>query len=754
MILQIVLSATAVEYPVVTPGSNIIAFTGAPGEDVFKDIVQLSDKTLLVAGHCRDLAWLPASVAIIELPVEGIDSRAGSGYGFLMQLSSDAGQIRAFVHFPEGTVQDVSRIRTTNQPGATTGDMVISGIRVNSARTNNKGQTLNGYYLARLNDNFVSGVPDACEWTHNVDCPSRRAGGNMDGLSDYGEIQPWDVGTDGSVIFGRGAEFDYDWAIIEKLDAAGQLTTVRYWRTHWTDTPAEIAGTLDTYDNSKGVPVASGIVMKVGRGSLRSWTQKDYDYWQNDANGGRKKGKWPNDYYFSGPKGNSTKGGYTGYKTSGKPTARVGGIVIDRRDNHLYFGYNNQSVLPGGNPDYEPAVVAMDAEGRLKWWSRLYPEFLDKDGDGVVSDGDVTTSSPDQYVDGLAIDYTAADGGALVVVARCHGNNTINFWNGNDIQYPANPGSAFQNRFTGTNGNIHLSWIGRFSLQAEQIRHATYLAEMNEGAKTQGSLTDALVADWYNPNAGWPDVNTTKTRPNSGRIDDHGNIYIAGRGRRTITTTNAYMQMPKPDEGHSVWNVFARVYTRDLTGLVYSSIFQAPWDISTQQGGAHTELFGIVPVENGAMVVGGHSRDAQDGTSMIPSNVPSWASSAPAEQRWEQWEVVNGKNQLTDYRNNYDGFYGKLVFTKPASAVLNDHRAQTAFSPTVPFLVTRADGTINIRPGTGGTRIRLYDARGRGVAVSADADADEETIRLGCGSYIAVIDRGQHKSVRRFVISP
>lgn len=79
---------------------------------------------------------------------------------------------------------------------------------------------------------------------------------------------------------------------------------------------------------------------------------------------------------------------------------------------------NFKSVLPnGGLPDFEPAVIAMDSSGMLMWWSRLYHE--------ITPLGDTVNSSPDQYVDALAIDY-AND--KLVVGARCHGNNVENFW--------------------------------------------------------------------------------------------------------------------------------------------------------------------------------------------------------------------------------------------------------------------------------------------------------------------------------------
>ncbi|MBK7084986.1 MAG: hypothetical protein IPH53_10085 [Flavobacteriales bacterium] len=123
----------------------------------------------------------------------------------------------------------------------------------------------------------------------------------------------------------------------------------------------------------------------------------------------------------------------------------------------MYIGFNTKSVLPGGEPDFEPAVMAMDADGALLWWSRLYHE--------VTPGGDTVNSSPDQYIDALAIDYSQPPAsGMLVVNARCHGNNVENLWEGSSIA--ANPGaSGFQNQFTGTNGNIHISWLGKLKLE-------------------------------------------------------------------------------------------------------------------------------------------------------------------------------------------------------------------------------------------------------------------------------------------------
>lgn len=100
---------------------------------------------------------------------------------------------------------------------------------------------------------------------------------------------------------------------------------------------------------------------------------------------------------------------------------------------------------PDGNPDFEPAVLAMTDTGAIKWWSRLYHE-MSADGKSVLN------STPDQYIDGLAVDQITS---ALVVLARCHGNNISNYWSGNAVAL--HPGTnSFQNTFTGTNGNIHI----------------------------------------------------------------------------------------------------------------------------------------------------------------------------------------------------------------------------------------------------------------------------------------------------------
>ncbi|MBP6574138.1 MAG: T9SS type A sorting domain-containing protein, partial [Flavobacteriales bacterium] len=240
--------------------------------------------------------------------------------------------------------------------------------------------------------------------------------------------------------------------------------------------------------------------------------------------------------------------------------------------------------------------------------------------------GDTVNSSPDQYIDALAIDYSQPPAsGMLVVNARCHGNNVENLWEGNPIA--ANPGaSGFQNQFTGTNGNIHISWLGKLKLNDGSLMHSTYVAEYAEGTGSLGApLADPNLDGWPDPNGGWPNVNTTYLGKNNLKATADGSVLALGKGRRTITTANAYQKMVKPANGGlSTWNDFVRVYTPDLSNLKYSSLLVGQWDTLTQAGGDNVKLLGSFKTKNGVIVVGRHTAT---GAEMPVSAVPAWGTS-------------------------------------------------------------------------------------------------------------------------------
>lgn len=588
--------------PVDPPSGDVVTYAAATR---FNRVVRLSDGTYLVTGQATDLDWIAADVPRIALPADGLNSASAGNIGFILHLGADLQAPLHVAHFPAGTVRDVTRIRTTEVPGQPTGDMFVSG------RRDTADPTEDGYYIGKLDGNFVDAPPTGFVWVRDIAAAKNQASGYT-GDSSYKHKQPWDVGGDGKVVYGTGCEYDYKWAAIERFDVDGVREKVPGWPgQEW--------------------PEYSAIVMKVGRkGSLRSKTQAEFDALLPDGNGRTdRKGSYPDDYYFSGPCPDvgdcAGAPGYTGYRPGDHPTQRVGDIVIDRRDNTMYFGYSTQSVLPDDNPDFEPAVVATAADGGLLWWSRLYHERVEKDGGGYDQN-----STPDQYVDDLDLDYGSD---RLVVFARGHGNNVINYWPGDQIA--AEPGaSGFQNRFTGSNGNVHISWLGKLALADGTLHASTYVAEYVDGDTNFGEpFQSPHLAGWPDPNTGWPDVNTTRCNNSEIAVGPGGRIYLPCVGRRTITTIGAFQEMLLPGAGSSTWNAFARVYTPALDDLVYSTLLVGTWDPADGAGGGNTELFGVAPVgELGFVTVGVHGAEngVAKGNKVPTAAIPPWGQDAPA----------------------------------------------------------------------------------------------------------------------------
>jgi hypothetical protein len=364
-----------------------------------------------------------------------------------------------------------------------------------------------------------------------------------------------------------------------------------------------------------------------GRCEWRSWTQEEFDWIQPDGNGGLKKGKWPLDILYSTPcdptSPTQLSPGYTGYQPeSCCPVLGGSSITIDRRTNDIYLGMNMKSYsVAYSSPDFEPAVVKMNPDGYMEWWSRLYHE--------ITPAGDTMVSLPDQYIDALAIDYA---NNHLIVGARCHGNNTENLWEGNTVA--ANPNAqGFQNNFTGTFGNIHISWIGKLTLDEGTLMHSTYMAELFEGTSGLGSpSTDPNLSGWPNPNTGWPDVNTTRMAVNNIKATSTGEVCVAAVGRRTLTTMNAFQANVSPySTAIGAWNSFMRLYSSDLSDIDYSSLVVGEWDTLTGNGGGNTQLFGICKTSYGMIGVGRQTatNGIPDGNPIPVNLVPNWGSDLP-----------------------------------------------------------------------------------------------------------------------------
>lgn len=642
---------------------NIVAYAGNSGKETFYDVMQLTDGTFLVCGYAQDLSWIDASVPKTQLTFPGtIPNALGTNrYGFILRLTPDLQNILQVVHFPQGAVEDIRYMKTNSLPYTSTGDIYISA---NTADTDNNN---GGYILAKLNNNFVNGVPTACSWVNVVWAKS------------YAKTShPWDVTSDGRVFYISGEAHGYDWSAVYCLNQSGQRTVVPQWRTHWLKNGTEWKGTPASANPLGSIDSVSfsGIVLKVtGRCELRSWNTTDYNLTLPDGNGGTRKGKWPADVLFSGPcnpQSPSSGGpGYTGYSfQSSSPVWGGSCITIDRRNNQVYLGLNFKSYFnPQSTPDFEPAVIAMDDQGALLWWSRLYHE--------ITPNGDTVGSIPDQYVDALAIDY-AED--RLVVAARAHGNNVENLWEGNTIA--ANTSAlGFQNRFTGTNGNIHQSWLGKLRLSDGTLFHSTYVAEYAEGTGSLGAPhPDPNLDGWPNPNAGWPDVNTTYIQKNMLKVSSNGDVCMLGVGRRTITTANAYQKMVKPAfGGKSCWNSFVRVYTSDLSLPKYSSLVVGVWDTITQAGGSNTDLFGLYKTGDGVVCVGRQTADASgipNGNNIPVINPPAWCGVTPQNESavlvyYRASNLVVPGDQATGLMESVSSAYRSLyLFPNPANEVV------------------------------------------------------------------------------------
>lgn len=614
---------------------DLVAYVGGPGSQRLHAVMELSDGSVLVGGSAENLQWLPSGTPThtLEAPAEAAVHAPPGRVAFLMRLSPTLDRVLEVTRLPDSVAaEDVSFIKHTGLPARTadqaedphkplnpTGAIYLSGRRRPAIVPAGQKPDIGGYYIARLDDNFVTGRPGSIQWMVNV----RATGYHLD-------RQPWDVSADGSVYYGTGEPYSYNWTSVEAVNAKGQPMVVEHWRTHYgKDASGQHTVHLGSPASKFPGVTSSVMVLKTwGWGDLRSWTQEDYDKVEPDGNGGTKKGAWPWDLFFGGPWDPATKEGgkgkgYTGYRFGSTPCGAVGAIAIDRRTGNVYIGGNNKSRLPDGNPDFEPFVIAFDSTGGKLWWSRLYTEEAEH------------LSTPDQYVDALGIDYSRAHDhpqAALLVIARCHGNNVSNLWSGNKVKHPDNPGRAFQNHFTGKSGNIHISWLGRLNLTDGTLLHATYIAEWGDSSKVGSRpMDDPNLDGWPSPNDGWPDVNTTRMRPQA-VADARGNICVIGTGRRVITTASAYTKMPKFSEGSSAWSDFVRVYKHDLTTLIYSSLLSARWDPANGAGASGVEMEAAVPLPDGLIVVGYHklSKSGEPAGLPVPTAaVPGWAGRQP-----------------------------------------------------------------------------------------------------------------------------
>lgn len=183
-------------------GADLVRYLPDGSGLQFRDGLRLSDGTFLLVGRVDHLDWVPEGATQVALDPLGSDS-AGVGIAVLVQLSEDLQEVQTVLHFPENTIEEIGRVRDTALRGQPTGLLTISGRRTVSSWERD------GYMIARLDNNFVDGLPTGLTWLVDVSAKPRNAGGRT-GQSAYEELQPWDVNAAGEVYYGTGAEYDYD----------------------------------------------------------------------------------------------------------------------------------------------------------------------------------------------------------------------------------------------------------------------------------------------------------------------------------------------------------------------------------------------------------------------------------------------------------------------------------------------------------------------------------------------------------------
>ncbi|MBD3321757.1 MAG: hypothetical protein GF350_11735 [Chitinivibrionales bacterium] len=577
-----------------------VFYSGTTGNERFYCSYQLSNGDILIGGKADNLDWVTAGTPIVELSVtcgdgqdipeyDPLDAFQGK-YAFVIQTSADLSSLKKVFHFPEGYGGAVRDIKATSVPGSETGDIFLSGLYTNASNS-----TPAQAWVGRLDNNFVNAAPTKMSWIWT----QFRLGG---GKKEERFMQNWDVGSDGKVVY-----FDYKrpsagaWGAVYRLKTDGSVRdTVPNW---WDHGPYCVS-------------------LKPANGDLRSENQADFDLVTSHSGVGKakKKGKYPHDYYFQGPGGiNDNGGGYTGYRSDGK-AATTCAIAIDRRNNRMYIGWN--TPVANNTHDFEPNIMAMKPDGELIWYSHLYSGWVDENDNNIVDDGETQQSPPDHYVDGIAVDYSKPlSSPDIITLARSHGNAPRNLWNGTN---------SFHNRFTGTNGNEHLCWIGRFKGNDGIFVNASWQAEYDPWSGNFGAPYDDPVLDgWPDHNAGWADLKTTKSH--SLTCDMDGNVYVIGNSRGPVTTSNAYIKAANPlNGGAGCWTDFVRVFKEDLSTLAYSSMFATSCDTSSGNGGGNVKLHTVLPVPGGLITCGYHTLDDAGevkGGPLPVLSIPSWGTS-------------------------------------------------------------------------------------------------------------------------------
>lgn len=594
----------------------------------------MSDGSILGAGWTRDLRWVPAGVRVAELSPGSIVSKDTTGRAVLVRWSASLDTILWVAAFPKGSVGPLRRIRSSELPGSTTGMLFISGDRTVS------DPLKDGYFLAKIQGHLDRGSLPSLVWTRDVVCPPRRAGGYQ-GSSQYKTVQAWDVDNTGRVFLAGGAEADYDSAEVVRLNAEGRLDLVAEFRSHVTTKGRVWRGSPSEFDSRTGwgdTLVYSRLFLKstdpqgprskrrylVTAGKASPMGEDSSMMWTIDSAGGLRRGNNPLDILFPGPCREyysdagvffpdsvrcPTGRGWSGLSASSRATARIGGIVVDRRTNRWALGVTWNALAQDGSSLDMPVVTVYESEGKLLWWSRLRS---DADRDTVPNSALASLSE----IQSLAVGQTErTTGQTLVVQARAR--SAESFW----TPERGRLGPGWRLGVDGLQGNgAEGTWLGKLTLVNGGFLAATW--QVAADANSGGSRLGAFFGGWPVPGSAGEVLASTRCHARVG-TDDAGPVQTICQGARPLTTAGAFQAVPAPGAaGATDWNVLT-VWTSALDQPKWATAFDGERKVG--DAGIAIEIDDHIPLADGGALVVGHVLRSSVHVPLF--DPPSWGDS-------------------------------------------------------------------------------------------------------------------------------
>ena len=199
-------------------------------------------------------------------------------------------------------------------------------------------------------------------------------------------------------------------------------------------------------------------------------------------------------------------------------------VILDREGNIYLCGTIPFNM---GFPDFDPFLLKFSPDGKFIWNNCFLNGLL---------------SEPDQKTQAVALDPSNGD---LIISYWQHGNNRKTL-----LLAP----NGWLTKFTGTNGNIKITWIGRVDPATGKLKNSTYIHSQMPNS----------------PNPRWPDLNSAGLT--SLAANSKGWVFAAGGTTISFPTTiNAFLPIVSEYGGHP----YLAVLEPDLSAPRYSTYLSA-----------------------------------------------------------------------------------------------------------------------------------------------------------------------------------